>query len=1596
MTLNIIYIIISVLKKFNRAPADVVNEYLRIGGNAFEILSVIGKIDKKNTKGALVIFEALQKVLLEIIANFPHLTPNAIEACRYLMNTYMSLVQNMLSKTAIAKQKVITLKLLTAIVSTNSLLGRDILSHLSLNSEIIDILSAQIHPLNKTSVRVCFIHFLMSFLVEGDLALIRQFLSHKNILSSIFPDLVYDQAITVNLVLATIKTSVVENINISKTLKMHTFNTSVVQHLTKLYDWLGPHNFQKNKNRKKQTTTVEVSPDEKEIVLKSVHSLMIVLCTSHRFGIVFRSKLGSKSNNPLLNMILKYVTKPWENDKKSDLVIASLATCPDLYQNYITQITPYLVPRNSKAWAITMSFVCNLIRGITPDKLLKDNEHLSVKQLFYHITLIYLPAQVLKHFNKDFFETNKDEAVEYEVLKLLQIMLKQISASINYITQMRTTNFDIQSFHKHVIEYITNTFPSIESILGCWVVAFKSKIVDEEQSVELDIKKPTVDQTREVILDILITYSSCNSSAYQNISMDIDFGAILNKIENFNKDNDGKVDTICLKTLELLLQMNPNEFNLNAPLFEKTFLMLLKHFVYGYGNDFDYVKNLIIKLLISTGIFDANKSEIEVWLYSFKYIDDAHKNTMVNFFYEIISKFSQNTLKFYDKMTELKKQALMDDVDFVIAKKMAYDDIFENVGNVDDSYADMDMNNLGPVLIAAMELFRNKKYEDNAGIKTYLSFVLIYLFHNHYTYRIISQVAQICNLELFEDYFQSWTLLTNPTALKKIDHKKTLMCKISKAVLTEEPIDIFKILGLKKCGDKTENSINVLGESVILEKEINNTELFCLLNMCIFYISKLTQISNLTETMSENIQKVSMSLHDILCQQSGKEINTVMQQSIKLLLANPVILQCFNPIPKKKNNCDILMTKFVTNLIKYLKTNYRETYINGENLYQRYLLPFRSKVIRSIKRAIDKNSVLKNDDIINILDSFNITFEESLNITSMLVEFEFTYFVSAENDASQWCKLLVFVLNKICTLSAGMDKFDKIPADICSNLTKLYLNLKTKNEVEINFDALEESIYNLLLTFYQIIPIFSKKFKHILYSSRISKSTAKLISLCLDRDWSQSSYFIKYLEIAENISKKEIIFPLLKAALNHNFNDIAIFQKVYDEHKTGILKVIEKPHKAGVVYKDHYKMLCYMIKKCMDISNCTAFTNKIMKFEVSEIFHIEILHEIYMKVAQSKPKEKKYIDNYYIVFIMFLNSTLRQEHIDLDKVGFILNKIKQWTSKFNEETFNRTNVLKHASWEIFCKLALKNGLKSLKDSLPVQYNNGILVKVLAHLCKVLYQEQNDGACMIFQMAVSHSEFLNIILQTEENDTKTNLLELMWCLVEKNPSLMQSSHIPVYLGAYHASISLSDRLIIALLQLYEKSEVSLYEYRPFLWGETAINHYSLKGSVGNNLWRQPSMNEVLDLLDANMVENTLKYFPYWRSMHATEQIYFENEGETQKQTHHNENQLIEKLVDRAIVHADQESESLSKLFQNKDSILTLTPDVRKASEIYDPAFLLPLFALLFAPEAAPATGKAAVSGVMSLIWIAMGSKQSDTRGAACLALSRVRNHIEGQR
>lgn len=203
-------------------------------------------LERDSTIHPNVVLEIIYYIILQISASYPQYRASTYESCQYLLNNYMTLVNKTLGLSSTTKDRKIILKLLTGLVTFSSNLAKDILVHVNFNPGIFELFIK--HTEEKDSVRNAFVHFLMSFLVDGDYPTIHAILQKKGLLSSIVHGLLYDPADIVCLVLTTMKNHILENPQVSRTMKMKLYSTFVIRDLVNLYNWKGPMGFKKKGN----------------------------------------------------------------------------------------------------------------------------------------------------------------------------------------------------------------------------------------------------------------------------------------------------------------------------------------------------------------------------------------------------------------------------------------------------------------------------------------------------------------------------------------------------------------------------------------------------------------------------------------------------------------------------------------------------------------------------------------------------------------------------------------------------------------------------------------------------------------------------------------------------------------------------------------------------------------------------------------------------------------------------------------------------------------------------------------------------------------------------------------------------------------------------------------------------------------------------------------------------------------------------------------------------------------------------------------------------------------------------------------------------
>ncbi|KAM8854605.1 nucleolar pre-ribosomal-associated protein 1 isoform 2-T2 [Synchiropus picturatus] len=267
-----------------------------------------------------------------------------------------------------------------------------------------------------------------------------------------------------------------------------------------------------------------------------------------------------------------------------------------------------------------------------------------------------------------------------------------------------------------------------------------------------------------------------------------------------------------------------------------------------------------------------------------------------------------------------------------------------------------------------------------------------------------------------------------------------------------------------------------------------------------------------------------------------------------------------------------------------------------------------------------------------------------------------------------------------------------------------------------------------------------------------------------------------------------------------------------------------------------------------------------------------------------------------------------------------------------------------AEWNSFVKNGLKyrfrdaHFLETLRNLLAVVYGD-------AEVLKDLFPPST-----LHMMISSHSLFLPAMLEEESSlvRAKEMLVSLLLWLVKKCPSVCNVNHFVVLLGAYGATLSITDQTILQILREYEKNDVSLLKFQSILWGPAALEHHKTRKSLGASLWKQTSADDLLALLNTDKMLKTIAHFPQ----------------------------------QRRILPQD-----------DKETIYRRTDDL---SCIYDPCFLLPLFSNILSPESVIDCRKFVSTHALSVTFMALSSYDHKVRAAAYHVLTCFYQHLEGAR
>nr|XP_034186486.1 nucleolar pre-ribosomal-associated protein 1 [Osmia lignaria] len=1507
---------------------DLAAEYLNAGGNILEVLRIIDTTDRKNIGNVVTVFSTIRILLIKILAQYPQHQPSAQEACRHLINSHLSLIHSMLSVQSNAKHRKVILQLLAAVVSLGGNLPCELLVHLSIPPEVIKSLVQHTKPSDKQNIRNCFIHFIIAFLIEGNVQIIKALLEKRGLLSSIFPDLIYDSKDIVNLVITTLKNYILKNSNVTKTMKLHIFSTSVVQNIVCLYNWKGPSNWPKNKNQ--DFTSHPQYLAEKEVVTEIVHDFLIILLTSHKYGIIFHDRMLGTSHvkhNNLVNTVIQSLDRPWEYEKPSDLVVKIMAACPDLIKFQFSILEPYLEPRVSVKWIAVMQFIRKIINSLDMEACVKIcSSELNVLQLANVIMSLTLHGVVLKHAIIPSL-THSNITIRHEAILTLLIIFNQIKQYL-LITKAFYNDSYFCTFKNCIIESIIKHVPILNMTLKVWISVSVSDSVESENTDKEHVPKTNKHEHLTAVLNLLHVYNEVCPKLFDTLA-DIESVTFLNILNELNGIDINEFNIIKVKAIQFLVILTPNEFLPQQKIFKDTLSFLIPLLNEKASLVSSSAEATIKTLLNTTGMFEGCNDHLDICVKGFTNLSDKKEAT--KWFIHNIKKAASNIEKYANEIIKIEES-----IDEGAIYGGRIEDIVRELENKDNIYESLDnivlrmqrFTSISPLLCC---MLHKRRKDLHPTIISYLSYVLIHTMH----YQVAPQclIYFVKDIELpVKEYLLSWLEGNDPIYIKEVFPSMNLTCKLNSVLLSNDKLQINEIFG----GGKSTVTFQYNDEEITIHHSLSGYDITHLFKMTLFYLVQFTKRGSLTKIQTDNCKILLISL--LYVAKDNLTDFKLVEKCATFIFTHPIILHYFSPFHhKSKDSIKSMITLIIADVSKAVIRLCKE--YDARNLF----LHFKNKLIMLLCKMIDKRK--KRDNINNVktittvLVSLQLTPQNVVHLLKKLINLESAMFIANDEKNLSLYGYIVPELLEIIN-SNEMQSERSALFDLDAEFVKhLYLHLLfLKSHLVNNLEMWEISLYKYLSKFpFNIVDIDANMFTALL-STKMTDTTVKLISFLTCKNTKFMPIFTRYMMKSENIKKGSIVFPIIGSNLNFEWNH-NFLENLKQYYETEILSYLCNPKNTKIWIEENVAAISYLITHAFDFTACNKTCKSILqigdKLDTVSIHYLKILQSMYDKCAASEIDGEQFIMSWTQVLLHIISLTLKRDSKNVKKIYILCellnDAVKYLTNKKKDFIFEELST--NNSWSQFTRFSLKLSLKGLKDN----GQHVPLLKTLSTLCNVAYRNNSDDeyARTLFEMATSHSAFINIML--ESSDIKRELTELLWILIQKHKKIMTLTHIPVYLAAYNATLSEADQYILFILQHYEANDINIYEYRPYVWGSVAAVHYSVKGEPHMNLWRQPSITQVLNLFEEDKVNNTIKNYP----------------------------------VNRALKN--------SELYE--------------ANNTYDPTFYLPLLHFLLSENNVVSCQRFAQCGALALTFAACSSVHSDVRMLAYTIIARYYNHLE---
>ncbi|XP_052811297.1 nucleolar pre-ribosomal-associated protein 1-like [Mya arenaria] len=1519
---------------------DIVAGFCKSSPECEEIMQVFQTTGRKPNELQLV-FLALEKILLRIADDLGKYYNTGQTIVRKLLTAHANILHNVLNNKNKSGPIKSGLKLLVSMVMLGPQSAKLVLDHVDFGHATMVSLWKRRDTKDEEDVRTCFSLLVIAYLLAGDGDVIRRLIQIKGLMENMFQGIQFDRISSIQLLLSSVLEKVVMNPAISKTAKVQVFTEKTLKELCHLYSWQGPAKWKQSLGAKQsdsqepQTETV-MRDEDGMVAMETVTQFLTELCSSYKNGIIFHDKtygLSGRNQNHLMTAVLSSLLPHCNQSVVCSLVTDILTACPDQLHRFMQSLAPTLSPREASKWVTSLNFLVKVYRSLQDSvRVLKIKDVKTAEQLV-NILLVYTfpPQHVLTTVFPGI--RNKSLAINYQVMVLVREMLETATIVLKALQQ--TTLYSPEVTSQAQILYtaqVLKTLPDVMSVFGCWdkmtsATSTESKATELQKLYELS--SVDVAGFRQEVVQTLCLYQEVSPNML--VEHPVILGKLLEGVMSEparTKSVDGENSAEHLTQVHLLKLLSATDAR-RLPWAKKNVaghtllyqLLEISTSLIDTSDLSESVLELVCKLLETTGQFDGHHDELLLWLRTIRQFGQGVQESVskcgqgvLEFVSRVMMTYIHNPYPYMDTVCDIQSSVAMEtesangqSVDIEDIEKM--DGIPLESDDFEDSPEPTKRFNFCPMLLVAMETAQKEENLDN-DVYRLLSTIVLHTFHMQAEPRALCEMLEVHGKKVVPvtlmGYVELWMKKSKDVSAKTLQTlwqvpdklmSDGLVVPLHTTAKTEVSQALLKLSLLVGC-------INKKNEKVVLDEMEKVMD--ALLAETKKTTEQLDSVNCVTTTSSglENVSKETTGKQHIRC--------------VKMVLDHHVIKEYFLADLNETKSPKAKISKCVSS---FVATLFSMTDMFGKDMQE--IFGFYSEKCEQI---LSSGEDVKNLELIvkiaHILGKALPT-EKCVQFLNLVICFSLrgkSKMSSGDSSSSMMC-LVDTLLGRIRGSSLKIVKLT------------------------------EESFNNLLNLF-------------------LEDDQSKLLALCSFVARFPSLAVLCMEDKVESLVSSEDGINLLKMLMRNN---MALTMKVCDlvnqghldvRENLGLLDLCLQQLKGKAYLKDAYDKTCSNVMKALKsdwLKLCSTqpmeqsdlLLNTLQTVFRSGQISSKMLTSLKKKIQALFEGESEILPRYVDLVKLLLGDSELKGSPTPELIAVCVRGLSAEFSrhrKLTDVVHKLLDILSAAEMEelgsVILDIADVDHVWSsfLKSLLKYLFTDVKALTLLAGLIPVIYRSDKSFSitvATVVDMVTSHSGFLQTMFGDHGQKCKGCLVDLLTTLIDLNPSSCQTDHVGVLLGAYGASLSLTDQNILKLMQFYEKNEIPFSNFKPFIWGEKGIELYSLRRSLGPSL-KQPGLAEVLSLVDKNKLHSSTLCFPLRRKLQG--------------------------------------------------SLVCDAADLKSREDCYDPGFLLPLFSHLLEPANIIDCRKFVESECLGYVIAALSSHDTDMRSAALHVLDKFQGHL----